>query len=56
MERAQKGPNMVFKRSEMEASALMERIIVAALPPVNTIKRGPGPARLSLAVSPVPPR
>lgn len=32
MELAQKGPNMVFKRSEMEASALMERSIVAALP------------------------
>lgn len=30
---AQKGPNMVFKRSEMEASALMERIIVAGGPP-----------------------
>lgn len=48
---AQKGPNMVFKRSEMEASALMERIIVAGGPPflVNTIKRGsgPGPARPS---------
>lgn len=51
---AQKDPNMVFKRREMEASALMERIIVVGAPPpslrpslpVNTIKQGSGPGRL----------
>lgn len=42
---AQKGPNMVFKRSEMEASALMERIIVAGSPPSWLTPLSGGPAR-----------